>query len=44
MGDLKYEIEIVLPVNSHTYKQERAEGISPSAQPEKSGEQFSKLI
>ena len=30
-------LKIVLLVNSHAYKQERAEGKSPSAQPDKSG-------
>jgi hypothetical protein len=30
-------LKIVLLANSQAYKQERAEGKSPSAQPEKSG-------
>jgi len=44
MGDLKSILEIVLLINSLTYKQERAEGKIPSAQPEKSGNQLSKII
>jgi hypothetical protein len=44
IGDLEIRLKFALLINSHTYKQEKAEGKIPSAMPEKSGDQLGELI